>query len=621
MSGIAGVLFRAPNKVSERQIQALSNTILRRGRDAIGYSINGRVGMAHCAFHTTEESRAEKQPAQLNGVTVVFDGRLDNRSALIATLRSEADNSSPDIALVLAAYEHWGSQFISHLVGDFAGALWDSHTDTLLLFRDAFGVRPLYYHLTAERLLWSSCVSSFLVLLDTVPKIDSDYVASYLIYDPDSTLSPFAGVIPIPPGAYVAVTPSRLHTTRYWSPEQFAPATHKPDKYEEEQYLTLFHEAVETRLRASGPVLSFLSGGLDSSSIVATADTFCAPDGNFYPPVHTVSFVFERARDSDERVYIHEIEHRRHRPGTHILEDSAPFFSYWPDPAFVDYPRPLVCAGGRLQEVIKLAESTGARVLLDGVFGDHVLRAGEAGHLCLVPLIRQLRVRELFSGCVEWSVDKGLPLQRVILDVIRTALPKAFRVNSVDAPKWLGPELQESKRNVVRELKQHRLDRGDRYSSFWKAIASASSGLSNFENSYKCIEVRYPYLHRPLVEFLMRLPLGQFHRPGEDRSIQRRAMAGILPEVIRNRRNKRGPDAAIYLAIERQWKVLEELILTSRAADRGYVDGGLLLADFTQARTGGNHLAGQLLRFLSLEMWLRSFETHRPSHVAAFCEE
>jgi asparagine synthase (glutamine-hydrolysing) len=128
------------------------------------------------------------------------------------------------------------------------------------------------------------------------------------------------------------------------------------------------------------------------------------------------------------------------------------------------------------------------------------------------------------------------------------------------------------------------------------------------------VEPSYPFLHRPLVEFCLALPIRQLLRPGQTRSLLRRALRGLLPDEIAVRKSKRGPDEAILRAVAREWPRLRTLFTDARVYARGYIDRAAFEKTLTEARGGVNPNMQGLLRTIALELWLRSLEEQRLSY-------
>jgi asparagine synthase (glutamine-hydrolysing) len=147
----------------------------------------------------------------------------------------------------------------------------------------------------------------------------------------------------------------------------------------------------------------------------------------------------------------------------------------------------------------------------------------------------------------------------------------------------------------------------DQAAGFISMTRSVSLG---YRGELSNIEITYPYLHRPLVEFLQAIPFEQLLRPGENRSLMRRAMRGILPEKIAQRKTKGNPREVIYRALAREWPRLRALLEDGRASALGYTETEPLLAALDRARYGCEPFSAALLPTISLELWLRALE-HR----------
>src|SRR5689334_5936782 len=169
MSGITGVYNFHTRAVDPAPLLVLGDALSERGPDGGDGLIDGAVGMVYRAFHTNAELRRERQPLLSRwGHLLCWDGRLDNRDELLPLLKTELRGERTDVSIVLAAYQRWSADFLSRLIGDFALSLWDPLAKALLLARDPFGVRPLYYFRNNDEFIWSSTVTSLLAL----PAID-----------------------------------------------------------------------------------------------------------------------------------------------------------------------------------------------------------------------------------------------------------------------------------------------------------------------------------------------------------------------------------------------------------------------------------------------------------------
>src|ERR1043166_2770467 len=156
MSAIGGI-HNFVGDVDEEALRRMEAGLNRLGPDGAYSHRSPAIGMVYRPFHTNRESRFETQPfVTYTGQLLCWDGRLDNRSRLINDLNHYLTDDRTDAALVMSAYCKWGAVFVSKLIGDFALALWEPRTNTLILARDFVGPRTLYYQMNESRVIWST---------------------------------------------------------------------------------------------------------------------------------------------------------------------------------------------------------------------------------------------------------------------------------------------------------------------------------------------------------------------------------------------------------------------------------------------------------------------------------
>src|SRR6185437_16891512 len=153
--------------VEQDYLEKVQPLLLPYGPDDRASYSNGPVGMLYFAFHTTRESRSEKQPLVMaSGAIITWDGRLDNRADLIRQLGHIVNSESTDISIVAAAYERWGSSCFAQLIGDWALAIWDPRARALTLAKDPIGVRHLYYSFDDNQVTWSTILDPLVLFAD-----------------------------------------------------------------------------------------------------------------------------------------------------------------------------------------------------------------------------------------------------------------------------------------------------------------------------------------------------------------------------------------------------------------------------------------------------------------------
>ena len=294
MSGIVGMWNLDGKPVEPELLARMSATLAHRGLDGEAMWIEGPVGLACQLFRVTPESEKETQPlVDSRGIVLVFDGRLDNREELLASLKDsyQVSSSSPDPAFVLAAYEAFGDRLPERLAGDFSLGLFDPNRQQLLLARDAIGIRPLYYCRTRDAILFASEIKALLAHPEVSTRPNDNVLAQYFIGRQQETrgMTFFEGVWSLLPAHTVVCTPQGFVTRRYWDFDASKPIRLGSFAEYADAFREHFERAVRRRLRTMYPVAVSLSGGLDSSSVFCLAETIGRESQGYYPPILGVS--------------------------------------------------------------------------------------------------------------------------------------------------------------------------------------------------------------------------------------------------------------------------------------------------------------------------------------------
>jgi asparagine synthase (glutamine-hydrolysing) len=547
------------------------------------------------------------------GVTLSWDGRLDNRIDLISKLR--LNKNSTDVEIVMAAYRQWEMLCFAKLIGDFALALWVPATETLLLARDAIGPRTLYYHLGEQRVMWATELSPLIDVSGTPIAIDDEYVAGFLTRLPMAGLTPYAGFRSVPPAHIVVFHESQVRSICFWEPGPRQQIRYRSDSDYEAQFRFLFRESISARLRVSGTAWAELSGGMDSSPIVCTAHELISNGLTEATNLQTVSRVYDEATGSDERKYIQGVETKIGRTGLHLREDdhrilAEPGNEYTPCiPSYVTMFRSYY------QALDKLMKSSGARVLLTGFGGDEVQLGDGEPFPELVDLLYQGNLLKLHRRVRAWSESREESYWQFLeRELIHPLLP---------------PRLQwERKRTVATLLKFYnpqfikRMDLRDRLfdrRSSFGVLNGSDYRVNQFRYSQRqlsggfwrelCdIEFCYPFMHRPLVEFMLSIPAEQIARPGESKSLCKRALRDLLPtELINRKENRITIWHAASITSKREAKRIRRLFLDAHPLVYEYLDRRAVLSAFTPDEIP--HVL--LLSLVPFVEWLESIQKRR----------
>ena len=216
MSAFAGIFHFDEQPVERELLYSFGHALSIQNPDG-GYEVfTDSVGMVYRGFPTNKHSLNEVQPhASGSGTIICWDGRLDNREDLLAGCRL-IDAELTDVEIVSASYDAHGPKFLKSLVGDFALALWDVATRTLMLARDAIGPRPLYYCKRDNAIIFCSSLSVLADLSQITIEVNDDYVAGHLTRGVEPHLTPYLGIFAVPPGHVTVCCNGRVSTERYW---------------------------------------------------------------------------------------------------------------------------------------------------------------------------------------------------------------------------------------------------------------------------------------------------------------------------------------------------------------------------------------------------------------------
>jgi asparagine synthase (glutamine-hydrolysing) len=581
--------------------------------DGCNSFVSQDVAVLYCPFHTTKESRDEIQPwVSAQGVVVAFDGIIDNRTELTSQLAECQTNGVTDVAIVAAAYERWGFECFSKLLGDWAIAIWDPGKRAVLLANDFAGTRHLYYEIKEGGVRWCTLLDPLVLLANQSLALDEEYIAGCLVGYPGAQLTPYVGIHSVPPSCCVRIMPDRTTTSKYWD---FAPGKrvfHRRDREYEEHFRVIFADSVRRRLRSDSPILSELSGGMDSSSIVCMADRLIARREACTPRLDTVSYHDNSEPHWNELPYFAKVEEMRGRAGYHIdLADQESANGPIEQDFFPVTPGSSIRPSHTAQKYFDFINSQGYRVLLTGIGGDEILGGVPNPVPELAELLVCFQLRRLGRQLKAWSLAKKRPWIHLLCETIGTFVPASLgrAPKQLRAAPWIRPEFIKRYPSVFSALDPpfHLCGPRPSFRANLYTIASLRNELaSKSRNRYALIERRYPFLDRELVEFVCAIPREQLVRPGQRRSLMRRALEGIVPAEILERRRK-------AFAVRRPMRTIANESLTINKgtsqmvlALRGMINQSKLEETLEAVRCGQQAPLPLLARSLGMELWLRA---------------
>jgi len=608
-------------------IEKVRATIAPYGPDSDEQYSEGGIKVLYRAFCTTKESRRETQPyISPSGVVITWDGRLDNRADLVSELRDSLTINSTDIAIVAVAYEKWGVGCLAKLVGDWALSIWNPVSRLLILAKDPIGTRHLFYSFDNNKVTWCTILDPLVRFAETTFTLNEEYIAGWFSYFPAAHLTPYVGIHAVPPSSSVLLRPGKHTVSKYWDFDPARRIRYRTDEAYEEHFRTVFAQAVQRRLRSDCPVLAELSGGLDSSSIVCMADRIVSRGAREVSKVETISWYDDSydhiEPDTNELHWITKVEEKRGHTGYHINlrelkaakgDSSRPFTSDRDHERFAATPSNEELSI-HLKHYAAYMLSHSYRVTLSGIGGDEAT-CGDAPSptIELQNLLAEARFVALVSQLRIWATKMKQPalslLCRAVWGFVSLTLT-GVSVRMGPAP-WFHPDFV--RRNYAAACG---------YPSRVKLFGPLPSFQANVAmlNVLRRLvadwalrpdmlrEVRFPYLDRDFLEFIYAIPREQIVGVGKRRFLMKRALAGIVPDKLLNRRRKLFVEQATR-SVATEWTALAE-DQHIFASSGGFVKPDRLREVLQNVRRAEAIPSLSLMRSMTLEFWLRHLTRH-----------
>jgi asparagine synthase (glutamine-hydrolysing) len=543
------------------------------------------------------------------GQIAVGDVRLDNRGDL-ERWAACSDHAISDLKLVLRVIAKHGRRYVPAILGDFAFVIWNGATHTALAACDALAVKKLYYTERNGVLAFASRGEA----LASGESYDVQYLAELLAYCPASPgRSVYAGVNAFPAATLAVVEKGRLTTDRYWSAYDSEPqAPRAPSEREAaETCRRLLAEAVSSRLTGRHDAWAQLSGGMDSSSVVSMAQWLTKSEAVPAGVAGTVTYVDSHGTGADEREYSDAVaESLRIRNET--IVDAVMWQQDDLGPPRSDQPSGLFPFYARDRRLAAIVRGAGGRVLLTGQGGDDLfggnmfffadwLAAGRIG-----PAFHEMARRAAIGRASFWE----LAYKNALLPLLPSALQRRLVKGEGQVPPWIHPTV--ARRYELRSrasASQAYAGRvGHKYSDAIAALVAAIPAKLPTGVLDEALDVRHPYLYRPLVEFALRLPAELSVRPYARKWILREAMRGILPEVVRSRVGKGVLYGLLSWSTISHRAYLEPLLRDPMLAELGIIDATQFRAAFTAAqyeRDRSVKISPNVQYTLAIEAWLQ----------------
>jgi len=547
MSGIVGIVSLDGRPVNEDQLRGLTAVMRVAGPDGQTTWVRERVGFGHALLRTTSEPSEDRQLVSLDErAWIVADARVDGRQELAAKLaaRGRANlAAASDAELILHAYAIWRETCVDHLLGDFAFAIWDNDRQRLFCARDHVGVKPFYYAMTGDHLLFSNvlrCIRAFPGLSN---RLNDQAVADYLLFGDnqafDTTI--FEAIRRLPPAHTLIWEPAEaVRIQRYWSLPVEGTIRYKRKEEYIENFQELLRQAVGDRLRTR-QVGVYMSGGLDSTSVAATARELLGASSETYD-LRAYTFTADKAFSDDQEGHYAGLAAEFLGMTHHRLPSDDDRLYGDPDNPTMPTPEPVsMPLWASLVNQARIAAEHGP-VVLTGQGGDPNFYPSR---FYLYDLLKTGRLITLITDLsTHFSIYHRLPplYIRMIVDSARGGILSRSEDHAI-FPPWLNPDFV-NEMGLKEKFKAHYAAFDGRPANAHPIRPEAAQNLAAslwpnlFEHIYQAdvlatpIEVRHPLFDIRLISYLMSLPPVPWF---VNKTLTRLAMKGQLPEAVRLR--------------------------------------------------------------------------------------
>ena len=631
MCGIAGLILQSDTELLEANLDVMLDALHHRGPDDQGTFISSpllasdpvsgsHVGLGHRRLSIIDIGESGHQPmtTQAGRYAIVFNGEIYNYQELRTELQAQGCEflTASDTEVLLQSCICWGVEVAAkRFVGMFAFAFLDQEKRELVLGRDAFGIKPLYYRIDEEGLVFASETGALLKGVDRHQPVNARRLHEYLVsantdYG-EQTL--FADIKQLPAAHLLRLnidTVTAAAPLRYWSLDTSLQSSLSFDEAAD-QLRELLFDSVRLHLRSDAPIGFALSGGLDSSAIVMIARKILGKNAD----IHSFSYLASDERMSERR-YIDCVQEAANTI-PHTYTDQADDLPATLNALSLSQGEPTSYPLMVQKQLFDEASKAGFKVLLMGQGADEML----AGYDRFVPsrlasLLRQGRYAKSYdyaskNSGVGWKSTIKMYLSALsrMYPLIPDAVLTAVAPSQIDSKDWLVDDWFRQRQVEMQPSWHTRADRVLRDHLLHGITQYYLPTLLRYDDRNAMaasVENRVPFLNPALVEFLFSLPEEYLlDQSGTRKAILRHALRDLLPPMILQRRDKMGFGMPVNTWLQQLRPWIEELMIDSSHVP--FIDTEGLQNLWQLAQQGRMDATGPIWRVILLNLWVKQF--------------
>jgi asparagine synthase (glutamine-hydrolysing) len=628
MCGIAGILeFRHDARASAAALREMCRLITHRGPDDQGFYTDGAVGIGMRRLSIVDVAGGHQPISNEDGTLwIVFNGEIYNHLALREQLiaRGHHYSTHSDTETVIHLFEEYGADCVQHLRGMFAFAIWNRNTKTLFIARDRLGIKPLYYKLTPERLLFGSEIKALLAHGGIRPAFNRAALPEYLAFGYLSGEESFYdGILKLMPGHTMTIDPEgKPEIRQYWDLDASKPHEAREEAHYVQGYRELLEGAVKSHLMSDVPLGVFLSGGVDSSAVAALMTNLRRE------PVATFSVGY-REQTYSELPYARTVSDHIHSRHHEVLVGEQEFFGALPHLIWHE-DEPIVWPSSiSLYFVARLARET-VTVVLTGEGADETL----AGYTRYAFTLKNAALDRAYRSIVPSFLRRGLRNTVATSSLLGATLRRKLEHTFLgkDGNSWASFYFD----NFFSAFDE--VEQGGLLTSEFAREAAPSTAYKNVLDYWEqssgemlqrllytdiktylvellmkqdnmsmaaSIESRVPFLDHVLVEFATRIPREVQIQGLAGKRILKKAVEDLLPHSILYRPKLGFPTPWSGWLAGLRLESIREMLLEQRSVNRGYFRREAIEKLFDEHRAKHRDNYDRIWRLLNLELWHR----------------
>ncbi len=623
MCGLVGIINRPDSPMDSRLLKAMADTLTHRGPDDEGCYIDGPVGLCHKRLSIIDLDTGH-QPMASESSVIVFNGEIYNYIELREELSRKGHRftTKSDTEVILKMYEEYDLDFIARLNGMFAFILYDKATGRVIAARDHFGIKPLYYFLDKDVLLFASEIKALLLHPAVIAEPNYTIIGEYLTFQfilDDLTL--FNGIKKVLPGHYLVIDGGdrKMRTVQYWAP-CFTVDTFHSEAYFAFELRRLLEDSVRIQMRSDVPVGAYLSGGMDSSIVTLLAAKMSTKR------ICTFSGAFREGEQFNELSYAREVAGACEAEMNEIFGSADDFMALMPRLIY-HLDEPVAGPGVFPQYLVSRLAAGKVKAVLGGQGGDEIF-GGYARYVIAY-------LEQALKGAIFENNEEGEHI--VSLQSILPNLPSLKQYIPMTREFWRQEAFEPMDRRYF-----HLIDRNGRTTELFSRdfllhydkerlfhrfqqlfnhpdtlsyynkmthfdMQASLPALLHVEDRMSMavsLESRVPLLDRRIVDLIASMPPAMKFKGAESKYILKKAVGDILPRRILERKDKMGFPVPLHLWAKKQAKdFFYDILLSDTSRARGIFNHRQVQRLIQSEREFGRQLWG----ILCLELWFREF--------------